>query len=430
MKSEKRKSIKFPKVGQRIIRSVCAVFFCFVIYYMRGQQGIPFYSALAVLQCMQPYKDTSRQMAKQRAGGTFVGAVFGLIVILLEIYIFGDVIDGGIITYLLISVATGCVIYTTVLLDYKNISYFACVVFLSIAVNHINDANPLLFVMNRVLDTLIGIGVSFAVNSFHLPRKRNQDILFVSGVDDVLLTREETLTAYNLVEFNRLIDRGANITVSTGRTPASLLEAVGSIRLKLPVIVMDGAALYDIEKKAYLLTYVLSSYQSKMIMDTLERLGINYFANVVMDNVLVIYYEDLTNPAQESIYQKLSKSPYRNYVKRKVPERESVVYFMIIDKKEKVSEVYRQLVEEGWTDRYKILTYDSRDYEGYSYIKIYNKDATRKNMLTNLKAMLNLDKSVVFGSDPATCDIMISDSDNNLLVKQIRKLYEPIRLIK
>lgn len=430
MITKKRKSIKFPKVGQRIIRSVCAVFFCFVIYYIRGQKGIPFYSALAVLQCMQPYKDSSRQMAKQRTAGTFIGAFFGLIVILLQIYVLGDIIDGGMITYLLISIATGCVIYITVILDFKNISYFACVVFLSIAVNHINDANPFMFVMDRILDTLIGIAVSFGVNSFHLPRKRNQDILFVSGVDDVLLTREETLTSYNLVEFNRLIERGANITVSTGRTPASLLEAAGSIRLRLPVIVMDGAALYDIEKRVYLLTYVLSCSQSKMIMETLERFGVNYFANVVMDHALVIYYEDLTNPAEQSIYQKLSKSPYRNYVKRRVPDHESVVYFMIIDKKDRISTVYRQLAEEGMTDSYKIRTYDSKDYEGYAYIKIYHKESTRKNMLTNLKAMLNIEKSVVFGSDSETCDIMIPDSDNNLLVKQIRKLYEPIRLIK
>ena len=38
-----------------------------------------------------------------------------------------------------------------------NTSYFACVVYLSIAVNHVTDVDPFLFVLNRCFDTVIGI---------------------------------------------------------------------------------------------------------------------------------------------------------------------------------------------------------------------------------------------------------------------------------
>ncbi len=430
MEAEKRSGFVFPKVGQRIIRSVCAVSICFIIYYLRGQKGTPFYAALAVLQCMQPYKDSMAKMAKQRASGTFIGAFWGLLVIMIELYVLKDGMEITALTYLIISLATGCVLYTTVVLNFKDTSYFACVVFLSITVAHMEDANPYIFVFNRVTDTLIGIGVSIVVNSFHLPRKRNQDILFVSGVDDVLLTADEHLNPYSMVEINRLIERGANITVSTGRTPASLMEAIGPIHLKLPAIVMDGAALFDIQKKSYLLTCVLSYWQSKEIMTVLEQSGVNYFANVVMDDVLVIYYEKLNNSAEQNLYNKLSKSYYRNYVKRRLPEHENVIYFMVIDLKEKITEVYSRLEQGGFTKEYKILIYDSREYEGYSYIKIYNKEATRKNMLENLKEMLNLEKSVVFGTNPETCDILIQNFDSNGLVKAIRKQYEPVKFLK
>ena len=39
-----KNDFKLPHVGQRIIRSVCAVCLCFVVYFLRGCQGIPFYS--------------------------------------------------------------------------------------------------------------------------------------------------------------------------------------------------------------------------------------------------------------------------------------------------------------------------------------------------------------------------------------------------
>lgn len=76
-----------PVPGQRIVRSVIAVALCFAVYELRGRRGIPFYSALAVLQCMQPYKDSTLQMAKKRTTGTFVGAFWGLILIVIEVYV-------------------------------------------------------------------------------------------------------------------------------------------------------------------------------------------------------------------------------------------------------------------------------------------------------------------------------------------------------
>lgn len=43
---------------------------------------MPFYSALAVLWCMRQYSKDTKDMALQRMIGTFIGAVYGLIVLL------------------------------------------------------------------------------------------------------------------------------------------------------------------------------------------------------------------------------------------------------------------------------------------------------------------------------------------------------------
>lgn len=46
---------RIPLPGQRIIRSAVAVALCLIVYVLRGHRGIPLYSALAAMQCMQPY---------------------------------------------------------------------------------------------------------------------------------------------------------------------------------------------------------------------------------------------------------------------------------------------------------------------------------------------------------------------------------------
>lgn len=121
------------------------------------------------------------------------------------------------------------IIYTTLLLKKKNASYFACVVFLSIVVNHIGDNNPYLFVFNRVLDTLIGIFLSLIINQIHIPRHRNKDILFVSGIDDVLVSSHHQMSDYSIRQINNMIHYGMLFTISSMRTVPIILENIKGI---------------------------------------------------------------------------------------------------------------------------------------------------------------------------------------------------------
>lgn len=245
-----------PVIGLRIIKSSISVALCFAIAYVRGNDGIVFYSLLSALWCVQMYRTNTKKNALQRFSGTVIGALYGLLFLLIlrKLQVSKTAISANeetafIIQATLVSVLIIFVLYTTVLLNKKQASYFSCVVFLSIAVNHITDMNPYQFVWNRFLDTCIGIGVGIFVNDFSLPLKKKKDILFVSGLDDTLLNENANLTDYSKVELNRMLDEGLQFTISTIRTPASLMEPVRDIHLNLPVIAMDGAVLYDMEEK-------------------------------------------------------------------------------------------------------------------------------------------------------------------------------------
>ena len=64
-----------PKVGLRILKSALAVFLCFVVYLVR-QDGMPFYSAIAAVLCMQPYVRHSFTAALNRTVGTLIGGAY------------------------------------------------------------------------------------------------------------------------------------------------------------------------------------------------------------------------------------------------------------------------------------------------------------------------------------------------------------------
>lgn len=417
---------KLPKIGMRIIKSSVAVFLCFIFYLLFRKNGIIFYSQLAALWCMQPRRETMRGKALQRTVGTMVGAIFGLIVLLIDKNFISADFTGDFCYALLVAGTVISVIYVTLLIHKRDASYFSCVVFLSIVVIHIGDANPYLFVFDRVTDTMIGIIIGMFVNSFHLPRRKEKDILFISGMDDTLLVASQQLSAYSSVELNRMLADGAKFTVSTRRTPASLMEPLRGINLQLPVIAMDGAVMYDMKKNEYLHTYVISTETVYKLQDFLDTFHINYFINMLLDNILIIQYKKLENSAEKDIYDKLHVSPYRNYTNQNVIPQSKCIYIMMIHETKIIEEIYEALQHTEFSERLRMVTYPSDDYPGYSYIKIYNKNATRDHMIEYLKKEIGVERSVTFGSIRGKYDILIEEYDNNKVVKTLKKIYEPL----
>lgn len=414
-----------PRIGLRIVKSAAAVALCFFISFLRGDAGIVFYSQLAALWCIQMYATNTKKNAAQRLIGTVIGAAYGLLFLLTEPKL-GITAQGNRAAHAaFVSIMIIVVLYTTVVIKKKQASYFSCVVFLSIVVNHIGDLNPYVFVWNRFLDTVIGILVGIGVNSFTLPRGHRRDTLFISGLDGTLLNQKGSLSDYGKVELNRMLDDGAQFTVATMRTPASLMEPLRDIRLTLPVIAMDGAALYDIHNREYVKVYVISPQRAAEVRALVKEAGLTCFSNVVVDDVLFIYYEEPQDETVREMVRCLRRSPYRNYLMRELPEGEQVVYFMLLCPKPVIEQFYRTLTEHGITEELKVLKYDSNDYPGYAYIKIYNRNATKENMTHQLKEMCGAKETVRIGTVPGDCDVLVQEGDYNHVVRLLKKMYEP-----
>lgn len=423
---EVKKKLAIPGIGMRIIKSAIAVAICYVIDWLRMDQGMVFYSQLAALWCIQMYRANTKKNAIQRTIGTVLGAAYGLVYLLAAPVVLGAGNYNSKLGDMIISVMIIIILYTTVVLKQRQASYFSCVVFLSIVVNHVEDLNPYIFVWNRFLDTMIGIVVGILINDIRLCFHPNRNTLFVSGIDNMLLDKKEMLSPFSKVELNRMIDDGMKFTVSTMRTPASIIEPMKEIRLSLPVIAMNGAVLYDLTKNSYIKAYVISKDTSQRLVTLMEQEGMNYYSNVIIGDMLVIYYQETKDAVNTELVEKLNTSPYRNYVMRPLPEDEPVVYFMLLDKKESIAAFYQKLSEEGFMEQLRVITYDSDDFEGYAYIKIYNNNATKENMIKYLKEVTAIEDVMTFGTIEGQYDVFIDTDDANRVVREVRRRYEPI----
>lgn len=428
-----------PLPGQRIIRSVVAAFWCCVVYFLRGRNGAPFYSIIAAMQCIQPYTANMLKVGKNRIRGTLIGASWGAVVLLGAFVLSGGNADyeESFLYYMVLVVMIGVVLYFTVLLEVRESSWFSCVVFLSITINHIGDVNPFLFVLNRTLDTMIGVGIAVIVNSAHLPRVRDRETLFVSGVDHVLFREDRNLSVFTKIQLNRFIQDGMRFSVSTKQTPATVRELTQGIGLRLPIIAMDGAVLYDMGTRTYLRTEKMDRDTAGQVTAFLLKEGVPFQVNTVADNLLVSYCRgfrpdgsqaDSGSEAIRALYLKKRNSPYRNYVGTEEDVVDNVLYFLVIDKKENTEKLCDLLMRQPWSGsvRPAFDTFDCR--EGEMIMRIYSGRATRRAMLDVLREYVGAPRTVLFGTQDGECDVVIPDAGGGNMVKELKKRYEPVSI--
>ena len=151
---------KLPKIGMRIVKSALAVFVCLLIDRLRG--GMPIYAAIAAILCMQPDVANSLKTAANRVIGTLVGGLAGTLALTFFVRFLPD--PRSLLRCFLTALLIVALMYVTVLLKKTSATYITCVVFLAITVSHGGDLVPYVFALNRVADTLLGIGVSLGVN--------------------------------------------------------------------------------------------------------------------------------------------------------------------------------------------------------------------------------------------------------------------------
>lgn len=424
--------IKFPHIGLRIIKSSLAVFICLVLDIFRGQTGVPFYSAIAAVLCIQPLQEEGLKAGWSRICGTFIGAFWGTIILFINLRFIPE--PQVVLRYALMSLGVIPVIYTAVLLKKHGSVFISCIVLLSINVNHIGDENPYLFIFNRVLDTLLGVGIALLINSLEIPRKRNRDVLFVAEIEDTLLADSQKLKPYDKFMLNRMIEKGALFTFSTYSSPASMLELCSGIHLNQPVILLDGAALYDVKDNLYLRKISIPHATARELMAYMKNHDFHCFATAIVENTLLTYIGEFKNNVEAQIYERLNRSPYWNYIHSEIPQGQDVSYFMIVDTVERITRLREELEAQPFFGELRANCYVSREDPAYLHMKLYSRRATPKKMIAYLQQELGVEKVVTFGNMDALDAPNASDGPEvsgqghgagGQMVKEMDRLFQP-----
>lgn len=223
--------------------------------------------------------------------------------------------------------------------------------------------------------------------------------LYVSDLDGTLLNSDKEVSDFSKNQLNKLIDEGIQFTVATARTPATAVDILKGINIKLPVAMMNGVLIYDRNKNKYIDIKKIKESAVIEVLDIFKEHKKNCFVYAIKDNYLWVYHKDFTCTMEKNFYEERCHKSLKTFVKvedyYKTINGADIINFIIFDKLEIVKPIYEKIKEvDGITvDYYKDLYGD-----GY-YLDAYSSIASKANAIKYLSRYVNQNKLITFGDN-------------------------------
>ncbi len=102
--------------------------------------------------------------------------------------------------------------------------------------------------------------------------------MLVSDIDGTLTDERGQISSANRGAVRKLIASGFPVTLATGRSRQDAVDIVCELGIELPVVIHNGAGIYDYKNGTYLLQQHLSRGEAVVALNLLERTGLAVFA--------------------------------------------------------------------------------------------------------------------------------------------------------
>ncbi len=224
--------------------------------------------------------------------------------------------------------------------------------------------------------------------------------LYVSDLDGTLLNSDKEISQYTKDTLNALISNGMHFSVATARTAASAVKILSGVNINVPVVLMNGVVIYDIQKEEYIKTEIISEHTANAIINVLKEHNITGFMYAVFDNKLVTYYESLNTIALQDFHNERVMKYYKSFEKTdcflNITTNNKIIYFTLIDEQKPLSTIFNALKKLPDID---MVLYKDIYAEDLWYLEVYGKNASKYNAVKFIRDYCSFDRIIGFGDN-------------------------------
>ena len=407
--------------GQRILKTGIAVTLCLLYYMLRGRQGgsMPAEAAITAIICMQSDLHDTKESGFSRLAGTVIGAVWGFLFLLL-MALFPVLGKNLLILYPLIGIGTLIALHSAVLIRRPDASGLAAIVFVCVVIAYPDIENPLDQAFHRILDVMLGTAAAMLVNAVRLPRAKMRGKVFFIPMACLAENLLAPLSPPVLFQLQKLQQEGARICLMSEHAPAFQTTQLDGMKFNVPMIVMDGAAIYDPNENVYTATTNLNPASCRWLMKRLEDQS--YFVYTVhRDRNCIHHHGKLTEP-EEKVYRYLKRSPYRYYLDDDHFSVSDVVYIKMVTTREQADQLQRDLEPMLRKMKLRSVIRPQAGLEEGCSLYFYAAHADMAHARTHLMQLLRQEHPELEG-----CDMTGKSGAEPLrLLRKVANEYEPL----
>ena len=223
--------------------------------------------------------------------------------------------------------------------------------------------------------------------------------LFVTDLDGTLINSKREVPKKSLEILNKLIENGINFTVATARTPATAVEILQNLNLKLPVALMNGVLIYDTKELKYIDIKVIEKETVNKVLDIFKAYNKNPLVYGVKDNHLWVYHKDFENVYEYNFYKERADKNLKTFVNVEnyngSLSDSNVINFVAFDNYEKIKAIAEEVkCIEGIT-----VNYYKDVYEDCYFLEAYSSEASKANGIKYLSKYIEYSKVICFGDN-------------------------------
>ena len=224
--------------------------------------------------------------------------------------------------------------------------------------------------------------------------------LFVTDLDGTLLNSNKEVSIKSTEILNKLIDNGVNFTVATARTPATVVDLLQDVNLKLPAVLMNGVLLYDIKEEKYINIKEIGKDTVDKVFDVLNKFDKNAMVYGIRNNHLCVYHKEFEYSWEYNFYKERADRKQKTFLKvenyQECINESKIINFIVFDKYEKIKGIYEELKK---IDEISVEYYEDIYEKGCYFLEAYSAEASKANGIKLLSDYIEHDKLICFGDN-------------------------------
>lgn len=223
--------------------------------------------------------------------------------------------------------------------------------------------------------------------------------LYISDLDGTLLDGNAELSEFTINTLNDLIAQGVHFTVATARTAATSVFMIERLKISMPIILMNGVLIFDMNKKKYVKKEMLAREKIAQILSAMKKVDQTGFMYALSDDELMTYYERICNNSM----QKFKDERVQKFNKKFVLIDDfanadtNIIYFCYIDTHKNISRLYNEIKT---ISGLRIEMYqDIYSNDNSWYMEVFKNTASKYKAVEFLRRQYKFSKVIGFGDN-------------------------------